>query len=623
MANTRVSRILALALTLALLAVALSATAALAAEELDVSPDDGEIGDEFELEGYDFNVASDYDIYFSDESAAVGEEIDEDVINYEYLGEITTDGLGEFWGEYFDVPDKLTDGDEVKKVRGDTHYIYATNANDETIQARTTFRVEVTAEITLDPDDGVVGTPVEVTGSGFDANEDIVVEYGGHDIDIESGDSDTDSDGEFSFTINIPESTAGDHTVKVIGDDSDLEADATFTVEPQIAISSDSGAAGDDVTVSGTGFGDEVDITITFDDDEVVTDETTNSKGSFEATFAALPRNEGSYAIKAEDEDDNSDEATFTVAVATTSLSSTTGSVGDEITVTGAGFKASNSISALFDNELVSSVTTDDYGKFTTSFNIPARAAGTYVVKVSDGTNTAQVNFSITTSASISPVTTTASPGYVGIELTVSGVGFVPAGTVTITYDGNQIKTATVNANGTFSASFKVSAGSGGEHTVIATDDINTKQLTFVMESNPPSTPPPLKPEMDIKAKAQAYFDWEDVTDPSGVTYTLQIATDESFTENSMVLEKVGIILSEYTLSKEEKLESVSKEAPYYWRVKAVDGASNESQWTGTGAFYVGFSLGLHQGIIYTLFGVGTFLIGIFGFWLGRKTAYY
>ncbi len=72
-----------------------------------------------------------------------------------------------------------------------------------------------------------------------------------------------------------------------------------------------------------------------------------------------------------------------------------------------------------------------------------------------------------------------------------------------------------------------------------------------------------------------------------------------------------------------EKLQSVSKEAPYYWHVKAIDGAFNESQWSGTGAFSVGFSLALPQPLIYTIFGIGALLLGMFGFWLGRKTAYY
>jgi hypothetical protein len=144
------------------------------------------------------------------------------------------------------------------------------------------------------------------------------------------------------------------------------------------------------------------------------------------------------------------------------------------------------------------------------------------------------------------------------------------------------------------------------------------------MESEAPPVPTPLVPEMNVKAAALTYFDWEDVEDISGVTYTLQIATDEDFTKDSMVLEKAGLTESEYTITEEEKLPSVKKEARYYWRVRAVDGASNASDWTSAGSFYVGFPLPELKGwLLYTLMGIGGLLLLIFGFWLGRRTAYY
>jgi hypothetical protein len=35
-----------------------------------------------------------------------------------------------------------------------------------------------------------------------------------------------------------------------------------------------------------------------------------------------------------------------------------------------------------------------------------------------------------------------------------------------------------------------------------------------------------------------------------------------------------------------EELKLVASEKPYFWRIKAVDGASNESDWTGASMFY-------------------------------------
>jgi hypothetical protein len=136
------------------------------------------------------------------------------------------------------------------------------------------------------------------------------------------------------------------------------------------------------------------------------------------------------------------------------------------------------------------------------------------------------------------------------------------------------------------------------------------------MESQAPPVPIPLLPEVASTVEAEAYFDWGDVADPSSVSYTLQVASNADFT--NIVLEREGLPHSEYTLSKGEKLESTKKEA-YYWRVKTVDGARNESEWTSPGLFYVGFSLTSMPGWVwYILYGLGALLLGVIGFWVRK-----
>jgi len=128
-----------------------------------------------------------------------------------------------------------------------------------------------------------------------------------------------------------------------------------------------------------------------------------------------------------------------------------------------------------------------------------------------------------------------------------------------------------------------------------------------------------LLPEVATTTEAEAYFDWEDVEDLSGVTYTLQIASDKDFT--TIVLEKKGLTNSEYTITEEEKLKLTEKEAPYYWRVKAVDSAFNESEWTPSGLFYVGFSwTSMPSWVLYIWIGLGALLLGFFGFRMRRRT---
>ena len=81
------------------------------------------------------------------------------------------------------------------------------------------------------------------------------------------------------------------------------------------------------------------------------------------------------------------------------------------------------------------------------------------------------------------------------------------------------------------------------------------------MEPAAPPTPQPLLPLGGDKPEQPVQFDWADVIDPSlPLTYTLQIARDENFTD--MVLERTGLTESAYTMAEEEKLESTKKESP-------------------------------------------------------------
>ncbi len=634
MKYNKIFRILAVVVAFSLLAVVMPATPALAAGEyITLYPDEGEIGDSINVYGESFDANASVYIYFSSEEAYVDDRLSEiDTYQRVKTSRAGLYGYEDVIDDYFYVPDELTSGDVDEDVRGGTYYVYVVyTVSPYYIQAIAEFTVESAGSITLDTDEGPVGTEVEISGEGFEDEEDLIIEYDDDEVDIESGDDETDDDGEFEDTIIIiPPSTAGDHTITVIGEDSEIAATAEFTVEPEITLNPSSGPPGTEVTVTGTGFGERSDFEyVEFEGDDIDIesgDDDTDGDGSFEFTFIVIETDLDTYELEVEDEDGNSDTVEFTIVAAppaTISLEPDTGSVGDTVSINGTGFQASQSISITFDNESVTTASSDANGEFTTSFTVPVRSAGTYKIKAGDSTNTCEANFSISTSASISPTTSAASPGHVGIELTVGGVGFTVGRTASITYDGNQVATTTVNTDGTFSATFKVPASRGGAHTIIATDVINSREFTFVMESTPPTIPVPLKPEMNIKAEAETYFDWEDVTDPSDVTYTLQIATSEDFAKGSIVLEKTGLTQSEYTITEEEKLQSVSKESSYYWHVKAIDGAFNESQWSGTGAFYVGFSLALPQPLIYTIFGIGALLLGMFGFWLGRKTAYY
>ncbi len=564
------------------------------AGEVTLYPDEGAVGTEAEITGEGFGDREDIAIEYD------GDDITDDIVD----GDAETDSDGDF--EVTIVIPASAAGDNTITVTGE----------DSGSEATADFTVE--PEVTLSPTSGPPGTGVTVAGTGFGYRSDIdVVDFGGDDIagNIE-GDDRTGSDGSFEFTFSVPSEGVGTYDLEVEDEDGNA-ASAEFSIVSNAAasLSITTGYVGTEITVSGTAFQAGKTVTITFDGGEVAT-ATTDGDGVFSASFSAPPSYGGTHQVEASD--GTSTAVASFIVNASVSLSETEGHVGAEVIVSGTGFEASKPISVTFDNKQIATTTTDNNGSLNAIFTVPSHIAGTYRVRISDGTNTISTNFKIGSSITISQTT-----GHVGMELTVSGIGFTADGTVTVTYDETKIATATVGTDGTFSATFSVPTSVSGGHKIVATDGTNTRQSTFTVESDPPSAPSPLVPEMGVKASSQTFFDWEDATDPSDVTYTLQIATDADFSEDSIALEKSGLTLSEYTITKEERLKSVSKDTPYYWHVRAVDGASNEGLWSGTGTFYVGFQFSIPQPVIYTLCGIGALLFGIIGFLLGRRTVDY
>ncbi len=628
-----------MAVLFSLLALAVPARPVLAVGTIQLSVSQGSIGQTITVSGSGFygTLPSEtsirgVNIIFG--KINPGSQIDYGVDIHEILKtEQLTDG---FFSTTVVVPENLTGAITNQAVSDGTYYVYVTYYFPPPSLPNYSPIVEVftitsftvtTPVINIDPDDGTVGSEVEINGTGFGPSETISVEYDGQIIAY-SGDDDTNSSGAFGDTvIAIPPSVAGEHTITVADETPSASAEVEFTVEAEITVSPDSGTAGTTVQISGTGFAGEVNVIINFNGQAANTG-TTDAQGSFSVTIAPTITTPGSYNIDADD-GTNSASSSFEISTVTLTVTPPTGEAGTPVTVLGTGYLPNQFIIITFNDINVAPLTeSNSNGAFAAQFEVPISTPGTHTITASDGTNTRDADFPITAppaTGSISPVTSVTTPGYVGSQLTLRGDGFTPSETIIITYAGTQLITATAGTDGRFSATIEVPESKGGEHTVTVTGAVSSSSLEYIftMESTAPAIPSPLKPEMDVKTKAEAFFDWQDVDDPSGVTYTLQIATDENFAESAIVLEKTGLTLSEHTVSVEDRLMSVSQEAPYYWRIRALDKAGNESPWTGIGSFYVGSSFGISQGVIYTLIGVGALLLAAFTFWMGRKTAYY
>jgi hypothetical protein len=82
-------------------------------------------------------------------------------------------------------------------------------------------------------------------------------------------------------------------------------------------------------------------------------------------------------------------------------------------------------------------------------------------------------------------------------------------------------------------------------------------------------------------------FEWSAVSDPSGVYYSLQIATSANITTGGFadpIVSKEGLVGTNYTLNATEALPY----GTYYWIVQAVDKAGNAGNWTAARSFRAG-----------------------------------
>jgi hypothetical protein len=593
MKRSRLFKVLAAAVVLALLMLAIPITPALGAASVTPSPTSGPPGTPVTLTCLGFSASTGYTVTFGGTTVASG----------------TSDGSGNFTA-YFTVP-----------TRPRSSYSITVTAGASVVTA-----FSITPVVTLDDNAGYVGDTVSVDGDGFLASSTVTVYYDSASVGTKA----TDSYGTFdNFIFTVPASTEGLHPIDA-RDTTGYTPEVNYDVSPKITISPISGAVGATVTVSGNGFDGSSTVTIAFDGTTQAT-ATTNTKGSLVATTFTVPEtSRGSHTVRVQDSGANYATTTFSVAQHI-SISPATGPSGTTVTITGNGFGASRPVTITYNAISVpttpASVTSNSLGYFTATFKVPVGVAGTYEVVASDGINTAVANFVSTTSATISQTTSTTDPGHVGMELTIEGVGFTPSHEVTVTYtltstDSDTLATGTTDATGEFSIAFTIPPSVGGAHTITVEDETITKTFAFFMETNPPPTPELTLPEAATKLKDRL-FEWtavEDVAPASDpVTYDILIASDADFTAASTLISVTGLTTATYTIPDEEELASTGEDAPYYWKVRAVDAASNASAWTAASTFTVGWSFEFTGWVVWVTMAVVAILFFFLGLWLGRR----
>ena len=276
-------------------------------------------------------------------------------------------------------------------------------------------------------------------------------------------------------------------------------------------------------------------------------------------------------------------------------------SPGMTVIIKGTGLAASDDIDLSFDGEVIDmDIETSSLGSFTAEFTVPDAIAGTHEFKaIPKRFFVGEITASLEVVPSIS-----LEPEFpeIGSELTINGCGFAASSNVSVSYDGVTISSSPISDElGNLSYVFNVPESSESEHEIVVTDAAgNAATWSLPLEGEAPEAPTPVSPQGErfgwFGSQVVA-FAWLDVTDASGVTYTLEIANNLNFFPLAPGMRKTELAQTSCLVNLEP--------GTYYWRVRAVDGAGNESEWTlSPYSFRVGFF-----SIWYLLFGGFIFLL--------------
>lgn len=482
--------------------------------------------------------------------------------------------------------------------------------------------VSAAPAIAIHPKSGAPGTKIVLSGSNFGS-------YSGDRLSIFFNNAEipriavsVPSSGSFQLVFEVPEKTEPcEAPISIRRESGESLAEEMFTVPaPELILSTWGGEVATKLDVMARGFqvGKAVDF-IYYSGEETVHigNQIALDTGECSVEFIIPESPRGKHSISASNAIGQHIDAEFAIIPSIT-IEPSTAAVGDTVKVSGAGFTTDNDASVNLFNNVVAKAKASISGSFTVDFIVPVMKAGKYLIAVEDVNREVKWSeFTVTSRISVNK-----NMGEVGAKLIVSGTGFEIRSVVTIKYDTEELLIVKTNDMGAFTGTITVPISAPGEHVITATDGYNLRQAVYTVESDVPVAPEPLSPRGYGEVASPFVLDWEGVYDISQpLVYSIQISRTLDF--RRPILEKSDLIASQLTIGNGETLLPSRRGTYYYWRVRAVDGASNVGEWSTPAAFRVRPASPLPTWLRNVLIGVQVLIAIVFGYrmWKGFKNA--
>ena len=290
--------------------------------------------------------------------------------------------------------------------------------------------VEITSlDLSVSPSSAVPGQEITVEGTGFTSGSKLVeLTVGGvaqtalsnrnmvNDYDVLSG-------GRIVISFKVPDGvTDGSKNIQVTDDDSRIGEVSLTVPEPTITLNPDTSRRGTDVSVSGTGFPANSNITVDYGSGETgIATGRSDATGNFTTSFG-IPSDAtigGDATVKASVNDYEA-EATHAVPDKAITVTPEVARSGDTVMIVGTGFPRYADVQVKIGDGVFRATNsrTDGIGDFTVSVIVPGIDSGTHVLQVDAGGSIATWVMTVPDAA----VITTRPSGDVFEPLTTAGV---------------------------------------------------------------------------------------------------------------------------------------------------------------------------------------------------------
>ncbi len=388
---------------------------------------------------------------------------------------------------------------DVPECVNGSHYLWVKDVSTGQTAGGASYDLTIIPKLSLSPKSGLGGDTLTISGYGYGYDSDNVpviniwTDFSGAPAEWTTttpATIKTNSVGSWSATIKVPTETPADYTIEGLEEDYPANTDtATFTYGPVITLDKTSGPCGTIVTITGRGFPDLENVTVTLDGDPVyiVSGGKSRSDGKL-TTKVVIP----SMALDSDDEpveyellvevDGDTASEDFEVdGVAEVETTPTFGPQGTQVVVEGWNFTriSGTEVEVELNGQGNKVFKTDANGYFKGSYTIPAVPSSTYVLDawIEDQYIAAETDLRV----GVMMVILNPNSGTSGTEVSVTAIGFEADADYTVHIGDMEWFTGVAESDGSIGTSQMIPTMDAGEYTVTVIEDESEIEVTTTL----------------------------------------------------------------------------------------------------------------------------------------------